>query len=477
MYFMRIKILLLILFVLILFVLILKPFKIYAQVSVQDSLALVDLYDSTGGPNWINHTNWLTTAPVITWYGVSTSGGLILVLKANNLVGTIPYSLWNLSDLGVLELPNNHLVGTIPASLGNPNSSLFNLDLHGNQLTGSIPTFNGFNIISSLDLSKNQLSGFIPPSINERHFAELAFLNLDSNQLSGTIPDSLGMESSLVYLNLSQNRFNGAVPTTLIGHDSLANGNFLLDSNELTFAGMEQLSQYYDETPGFPNTFTYSPQASIPINIHGDTLSVSAGGTLSNDTYVWYFGNTLLTTRTGDSTFIASSSGKYSVEVTNAIATQLTLYSDTLNVDSIDVPLCPGEADTILSNITGTSYQWQRNTGTGFVNLDGQTSFGLEFENPPSSWYSYQYRCIVGSDTGDISTLKFVDTWTGIANSAWENPANWSCHELPDANTDVYINSGTPPAVLSSNQTIRSLTVSTGASFAITPGYNLTITH
>jgi len=40
-----------------------------AQVNVQDSLALVDLYNSTNGPNWSNHTNWLTKAPVSTWYG------------------------------------------------------------------------------------------------------------------------------------------------------------------------------------------------------------------------------------------------------------------------------------------------------------------------------------------------------------------------------------------------------------------------
>ncbi len=43
----------------------------HAQVNVQDSLALVDLYNSTNGPNWNNHTNWLTKNPVSTWYGVT----------------------------------------------------------------------------------------------------------------------------------------------------------------------------------------------------------------------------------------------------------------------------------------------------------------------------------------------------------------------------------------------------------------------
>ena len=42
-----------------------------AQVNTQGSLALVDLYDSTGGVSWTKHTNWLTTAPVSTWYGTT----------------------------------------------------------------------------------------------------------------------------------------------------------------------------------------------------------------------------------------------------------------------------------------------------------------------------------------------------------------------------------------------------------------------
>lgn len=47
-----------------------KPNSANAQINVNDSLALVDLYNSTNGPNWNDHTNWLTSAPVSTWYGI-----------------------------------------------------------------------------------------------------------------------------------------------------------------------------------------------------------------------------------------------------------------------------------------------------------------------------------------------------------------------------------------------------------------------
>ncbi|MBX2922196.1 MAG: hypothetical protein KF746_08395 [Chitinophagaceae bacterium] len=41
-----------------------------AQVNVQDSLALVDLYNSTDGPDWVQNANWLA-GPVSTWHGVT----------------------------------------------------------------------------------------------------------------------------------------------------------------------------------------------------------------------------------------------------------------------------------------------------------------------------------------------------------------------------------------------------------------------
>jgi hypothetical protein len=73
----------------------------------------------------------------------------------------------------------------------------------------------------------------------------------------------------------------------------------------------------------------------------------------------------------------------------------------------------------------------------------GATTAGLTLTATPASFYGYQFRCIVnGSDTGDLFIVKFEMTWMGTANTAWENPANWSCNSLPDANTDVTISGG-----------------------------------
>ncbi|MGI8950486.1 MAG: hypothetical protein ACR2FN_02765 [Chitinophagaceae bacterium] len=148
-------------------VLLFSSTKILAQVNVQDSLALVDLYDSTNGQNWTNQTNWLTSAPVSTWYGVTTISGRVsdIHLADNKLNGYIPSSLHNLHNLIVLVLVYNHLTGNIPPSLGNL-SNLQDLGLNGNQLSGNVPSSLGnLSNLHVLTLDQNQLSGNIPSSL------------------------------------------------------------------------------------------------------------------------------------------------------------------------------------------------------------------------------------------------------------------------------------------------------------------------
>ena len=74
------------------------------------------LYNSTDGPNWRISTNWLTDNDLSTWHGVTVTNGRVtgVNLEGNNLTGTIPAELGNLSHLTHLYLASNQLSGTTP---------------------------------------------------------------------------------------------------------------------------------------------------------------------------------------------------------------------------------------------------------------------------------------------------------------------------------------------------------------------------
>ena len=97
------------------------------EIPTTECEALVDLYDSTNGAGWTNHTNWLVTNTPSDWYEVTVESGHVvgLNLSSNNLVGSLPGGLGNLTNLRELVLWGNQLNGSIPVELGN----LVNLQL------------------------------------------------------------------------------------------------------------------------------------------------------------------------------------------------------------------------------------------------------------------------------------------------------------------------------------------------------------
>ena len=144
--------------------------------------------------------------------------------------------------------------------------------------------------------------------------------------------------------------------------------------------------------------------------------------------------------------------------------------------------LCAPTASTsLVSSLTGTTYQWQVNTGSGFANITNNANYAgvntatLQISNAPSSWNGYQYRAIVDGANSTVLILGFTNYWNGTVSNAWENPANWSCNSIPDINTDVFINTGT--VVINSNGVCRSIKVSPGASVTVNTSFNLKVAH
>ena len=94
---------------------------------VTDSLALVALYESTGGPQWTTSTNWLT-GTIDTWFGVTVNGQSITAveLPANNLAGPVADPLVDILSLQTVNLSANALTA-IPDFTLNPEVSSLNV--------------------------------------------------------------------------------------------------------------------------------------------------------------------------------------------------------------------------------------------------------------------------------------------------------------------------------------------------------------
>lgn len=191
-----------------------------AQVCIGDSLALVEVYQATGGPGWTSSTNWLT-GPLATWQGVTVSGNRVtsLSLPFNHLTGTLPYHLGFLQELTNLSLQGNSLTGSIPAALVFL-QKLTVLNLSTNTFSGSIPATLGFTqSLKSLNLSGNTLTGQVPGTLGL--LSKLVSLDLSRNQLSGSIPSSLGALAKLQDLSLANNKLTGTIPSTIGGLNSV----------------------------------------------------------------------------------------------------------------------------------------------------------------------------------------------------------------------------------------------------------------
>ncbi|KAM3238933.1 hypothetical protein P3L10_013966 [Capsicum annuum] len=145
----------------------------------------------------------------------------------NNLVGTIPHSISNCSELTILDLSYNKLTGFIGDHICKLHH-LGDIYLGQNQLSGSLPNCLG-NITSlrEIHLGSNKLSSNIPPSLgylqdlvvldlsstHDFNMVGLEFLNFSNDNISGIIPMSLEKLQNLKYFNVFVNKLYGEIPS------------------------------------------------------------------------------------------------------------------------------------------------------------------------------------------------------------------------------------------------------------------------
>ncbi|XP_061351363.1 probable leucine-rich repeat receptor-like serine/threonine-protein kinase At3g14840 [Gastrolobium bilobum] len=141
-----------------------------------------------------------------------------ILLKQQNLPGTLPPELIRLPYLQEIDLTRNYLNGTIPKEWGSMN--LVNISLLGNRLTGSIPVeIANISTLQSLVLETNQLSGNLPPELG--NLSQIQRLLLSSNNFIGELPVTLAKLTTLQDIRIGDNQFSGKIPDFIQSWTSL----------------------------------------------------------------------------------------------------------------------------------------------------------------------------------------------------------------------------------------------------------------
>mmetsp|Transcript_21251 Transcript_21251/g.23081 ORF Transcript_21251/g.23081 Transcript_21251/m.23081 type:complete len:240 (-) Transcript_21251:104-823(-) len=112
------------------------------EVYNRERAALLSLFNSLNGKNWLDKTRWGSDEPLYRWKGVKldpiTHRVNKLILPDNNLTGFIHEDIGNLEGLIEIDFRRNSIRGTLPKSLLGL-KKLEGIYLYDNFIEGEIP--------------------------------------------------------------------------------------------------------------------------------------------------------------------------------------------------------------------------------------------------------------------------------------------------------------------------------------------------
>ncbi len=301
--------------------------------------ALIAIYDALNGDSWTNNTNWKNGGDESTWHGVTITACHVtdLILQNNNLNGTLPLEIGDLTELINLNLSQNAIYDVIPAEIG---------------FLTKLKTFY---------LDQNQLSGQVPAEAGD--MTQLRIFDVSNNQLSGDLPASMATLPNIQQVHLHANYFENipAMPPLAV---------YSVENNQLTFGDLEPniTVGHYD--------FEYDPQAELPPggNIYlspGDALNIPFTTDGTANVYQWYKDGAPISGQNSANLSIASvtatDAGVYQLRITNTIAVGLTLATQYYIVDVTDQ--CGPRVDGVLD----PTFDAKVGYATGFSEMELQS--------------------------------------------------------------------------------------------------------
>jgi gliding motility-associated-like protein len=318
----------------------------------EDSLALVEFFNSMGGSGWDRNDGWgVPGVPVSEWYGISgtTEEGCVVCLDLDGFL--------NPSSLGECEVfdvdpPGISLSGVWPENFCL--SCLTKLSLSSNFIGERFPDFSCLTELEELYLEEVGITDTIPDSFFT--LTNLRIINLGDNGLFGNISPEFLQLRELQFLYLDNNDLSGTVPdfSDIPGFQALD-----IRGNKFTFQDILPHITQIQNLVG--SLYWYQNQDSV---YYDTTFTVGLGlpfafdlgidDTVTTSTYRWYrdgiFFDSSFVNRFQFDFIAEESEGAYHCEIKNAIATELTLFSRVIQIKTctpaiheIFEALCPGE--------------------------------------------------------------------------------------------------------------------------------------
>ena len=386
-----------------------------------DYLPLVDLYNSTGGPNWTNKSGWLSNCdPCSGWFGIRCANGRVMDISfassfpGNNLTGTVPQTIGKLDALTTLNLSYQpDLRGSIPVTI-NKLRNLQTISLAYTHCSGFIlEKITSLTALQSVDISYANFVGTIPDAI--ANLSQLTTFNCSANAgLGGTIPTSMGSLTKLEKLMLGTNQFMGTIPTslgnltaltTLYLSDNQLTGNIPVELGKLTQLQTLYLSgnQLTGTIPEQLGKLTQIKRLGVDNNQLSGTIPTSLSA-LTQAEYLYFNQNRL----TGPVPDMFNSFNQLN---------ELTLSNNQLT----------GGIPASLGTVSTLQYlQLQNNKLTGCI---------------PSSFTALCGRTInisdnVGLPAWDEFCTNGYNGLVSVTSGNWQDPTVWSCGRVP-ALTDI----------------------------------------
>lgn len=436
---------------------------IHAQVPQSERDALIAFYNATNGDSWTNNTNWNTTNPVSTWYGVTETNGRVtsINLNSNNLSGTIPESFGNLTELETFSIRINNIYGSLPESIVNLTKIQY-FDINSNSIVGIIAPWIGiYADLWYYDIGWNFISGNIPEDLTT--LDNLQYIYLHNNNLSGGLPSS-NIPLNLLVFDASNNNLSGTLPNLSF----ITTLTFLnISGNEFEFADLEPNYSDIDNSLGV--NFVYSPQKLLdnPINevlLIGEsrTLMTNVSGSLNS--YAWQRinadgseGDVIGNNPTVDITINTIDDYKwyYFYEATSTLVPGLTLRSNFFKFS--ESPTTHPDYDALIAiynalngidwDITKPIHNWSPYGDIGFDPIsDRVTSLDItSINNTPITG-------IIPPEIGDLTELTFLDLF--LEDLSGEIPIEiWSLTKLKflflggQESGQLKLSNGIPPEI------------------------------